>query len=117
MFNSTIEIIIALSAAGVGGGIIRLIEIWLGKSRAKNTQDRELRDELRTNATALRAEIDALKAELKETEKMLDHWREQYWEIFMKLRMFQLEVRTILIKNGINPDDVLSEESKPEMGE
>lgn len=116
MLNSTMDIILALSAAGVGGGIIRLIEIWLGKSRAKNTQDRELRDELRTNAVALRLEIDALKAELKETEKMLDHWREQYWDIFMRFRVFQLEVRSILIKNGIDPDDVLSEESKKEMG-
>jgi len=115
MLNSTLDIVLALSAAGVGGGIIRLIELWLGKSRAKNTQDKELRDELRTNASALRAEIDALKAELKETEKVLDHWREQYWEIFMKFRMFQLEVRAILVKNGIDPDDVLSEESKQEM--
>lgn len=116
MLNSTMDIILALSAAGVGGGIIRLIEIWLGKSRAKNTQDRELRDELRTNAIALRLEIDALKIELKETEKQLDHWREQYWDVFMRFRVFQLEVRAILVKNGIDPDDVLSEESKNEMG-
>lgn len=115
MFDSTLDIVVALSAAGVGGGIIRLIELWLGKSRVKTTQDRELRDELRTNASALRAEIDALKAELKETEKVLDHWREQYWQVFMKFRMFQLEVRSILVKNGIDPDDVLSEESRAEI--
>lgn len=113
--SSAIDIITALGAAGIGGGIIKVVELWLGKSKAKSTQDRELRDELRGNATALRAEIDALKAELKETEKVLDHWREAYWKIFMQHRMFQLEVRAILVKNGIDPDDVLSEESKPEM--
>lgn len=113
--SSTIDILTALGAAGAGGGILKLIEMWLGKSKEKSTQDKELRDELRDNATALRAEIDALKAELKETEKVLDHWREAYWRVYMGHRMFQLEVRAILVRNGIDPDEVLSEESKPEM--
>ncbi len=113
--STTLDIITALGAAGVGGGIIQLIEMWLRKSSTKANQDRELRDELRNSATALRAEIDALKEELKETEKVLDHWRELYWQVFMQHRMFQIEVRAILLKHGIDPDDVLSEESKPEM--
>ena len=113
--SAIVDIITALGAAGVGGGIIKFIEVWLSKSKAKVNQDRELREELRNSATDLRAEIDALKKELKETEKVLDHWREMYWKVFMQYRMFQIEVRAILVKNGIDPDDVLSEESKPEM--
>lgn len=111
--SSTLEIITALGAAGLGGGIIQLLEMWLRKSSVKANQDRELRDELRNSAVALRAEINALKEELKETEKVLDHWREMYWKVFMQHRMFQIEVRAILVKHGIDPDDVLSEESKP----
>lgn len=113
--STTIDIITALGAAGVGGGIIKLVEMWLGKSSAKANQDRELRDELRNSATALRAEIEALKEELRETEKVLDHWREMYWKVFMQHRMFQIEVRAILVRHGIDPDTVLSEESKPEL--
>lgn len=113
--STTVDIITALGAAGAGGIILKLVEFWLGRSSAKSNQDREIRDELRSSATVLRAEIDALKAELRETEKILDHWREAYWTTFMQYRMFQLEVRAILVKNGIDPDDVLSEESKPEM--
>lgn len=113
--STTLDIITALGAAGAGGGIIKLVEMWLGKSSAKVSQDRELRDELRSSASELRAEIDALKEELKETEKVLDHWREAYWKVFMQHRMFQIEVRAILVKHGIDPNDVLSDESKPEV--
>lgn len=111
--SATVDVITALGAAGIGGLLIKVVEAWLSKSNVKQSQDKELREELRTSATALRAEIDALKAELKETEKVLDHWREAYWKVFMEFRMFQLEVRAILVKNGIDPDDVLSIESKP----
>lgn len=113
--SATVDILTALGAAGLGGFLVKLVEAWLSKSSAKQTQDKELREELRTSATALRAEIDTLKEELKETEKGLDHWREAYWKVFMEFRMFQLEVRAILVKNGIDPDDVLSIESKPIM--
>lgn len=98
------DIGIALVTALTGATGIKLIEAWLGRSKAKSEQDKMFRDELRTEAANLRIQLDALRAELKETEKELDGWKEKYWDIYMQYRTFKIEVQNILIQNGLSPD-------------
>lgn len=107
--SSTVDIITALGAAVTGTGGLKLIEMWLGRSGKKNDQDKQLRDELRSESSGLRAQIETLKEELRQTEKQMDEWKEKYWTIFMEFRMFVLEVHGILVKHGLDPEDVLKD--------
>jgi hypothetical protein len=101
------EIWIALISAASTGVVLKIVEAWLSRSKNKNEQDKQFRDELRGEAATLRAEIEEIKKELKATEQELDDWRTKYWTLFMEYKTFQIEVSGILIDNGINPKTML----------
>lgn len=96
------DILLALSTAGVGGGALKLSEMWLNRSKTKGDQDKQFRDELRSESATLRAQIELLKAELRTTEEELDAWKVKYWDLYQQYAMFRIEISNILIRNGID---------------
>lgn len=96
------DILLALSTAGVGGGVLKMSEMWLNRSKTKGDQDKQFRDELRSESVTLRAEIESLKAELKNTEEEMDKWKIKYWDLYQQYAMFRIEISNILIRNGID---------------
>lgn len=105
------DVLTAVVAAISGGGLLKLIETWLSRSKFKSEQDKQFRDELRAEAESLREQIKGLKEELKTAEKELDDFKEKYWKIYTEYKQFRLEVYGILLKNGIQPDAVLPKEN------
>lgn len=103
------EIAVALASAATGGGLLKIMESWLTRTKMKSEQDKQFRDELRTEAGILRIQIDAIKAELKQTEKELDEWKSKYWDLFLQYKTFQIEVSSLLIQNGISPKEMLKD--------
>lgn len=101
------DVLTAVIAAVSGGGLLKLVEAWLSRTKQKTEQDKQFRDELRAEAQSLREQIKGLKDELKTAEKELDEFKEKYWKIYTEYQQFKLEVYGILLKNGIKPDDVL----------
>ena len=110
------EIAGALGAAGVGGIVLKLGESWLTRSKQKSEQDRALRDELRTEANSLRAEIALLKTQLKEAEAELDKMKEKYWSIYMEYNQFKLYVQQTLVKYGVDLEEFTDELREYEQG-
>lgn len=98
------DILLALSTAGVGGGVLKISEMWLNRSKSKGDQDKQFRDELRGEATSLRAQIETLKAELNQVEEELDAWKNKYWDLFQTYNLFKAQVANILIQNGLDTD-------------
>lgn len=105
--SNWIEISIALTSAITGGGLFKVLEGWVSRTQVKSAQAKQFRDELRTEASDLRAQIELIKSELKTTEKELDDWKDKYWNLFMEYKTFQIEVSSILIQNGISPKEML----------
>lgn len=108
------DIIVALGSAGLGGILLKMAESWLNRSKQKNEHDRALRDELRSEASALKAEILTLKEKLKQAEKELDEMREKYWDIYTEYKIFKLHVQRILVSYGIDPAEFIYPEKKKE---
>jgi uncharacterized protein YlxW (UPF0749 family) len=106
------DVLTAVLAAISGGGLLKFAETWLSRSKQKSEQDKQFRDELRQEAAYLREQIKGLKDELKTAEKELDDFKEKYWKVYTEYKHFRLEVYSILLKNGIQPDAVLPPESK-----
>jgi hypothetical protein len=113
LINSWPDVVTALSAAGFGGIILKIIESWLGRSKTKSQQDKQYRDELRSESSVLRGEVEQLKAKIKDSEAQFDKLREKYWGIYMEYRMFQIEVTNILVKNNIDPREILNPDAYP----
>lgn len=65
---------IALIGTLCGGLGLKILEHWLGKSKAKMDEASKLREELRIEITALREEIKALETEV-------DKWRMHYFDL------------------------------------
>lgn len=97
----------AAVTALAGGGLIKLVESWLSKSKYKTDQDKAFRDEKRVEADDLRKQIDALKKELKVAEDDLDVFKVKYWDIYTAYQTFQLTVYAILVKHNIDPIDIM----------
>lgn len=65
---------LALIGALAGGSVLKIVEFWLNRGKVAQEQNKAIRDELRRD-------MDALKAELTKVEADLDSWREKYWEL------------------------------------
>lgn len=74
----------ALIGAILGGSGLKLIEWWLSRSKEKDNSAKEFRQELRTDLTEVKRELDRVEAEL-------DAWRDKYYD--------QLEKNIELRKN------------------
>jgi outer membrane murein-binding lipoprotein Lpp len=67
--------VVALIGTLFGGVGLKAIEHWLGKNKVKVDDAARLRDELRLEVTALRAENQQL-------ENDVDKWREDYYKMY-----------------------------------
>lgn len=114
LVSSWPEVVTAVASAGFGGFLLKIAEGWLGRARFKAEQDRQLREELRTESVDLRKEIDDLRAKIKEREDQLYELRDKYWNTSLKFRMFQMEISGILIQNNIDPKVILSRHALPD---
>lgn len=104
------NIIIAAVSAVTGGGLLKVADTMLNRSKLRNETAKQLRDEAREEAVALKGEVNFYKDKVREKEKEIDDWRTKYWEVFMSYKNFQLKVGQILIENGISPSAFLKED-------
>lgn len=72
------EAFLALIGTVFGGVGLKLIEQVLSRSTRRNDIAKDLRTELRTELTQLRADNDRL-------EKLLDEWRDKYYKLVSQL--------------------------------
>lgn len=65
---------IALIGTLCGGIGLKVLEHWLGRNKFKTDEATRIREELRTDMTALRTEN-------KELERQVDEWRLKYYDL------------------------------------
>lgn len=70
------EPILALLAAVFGGVGLKVIESLLSRSSRRADVAKEIRDELREEATGLRDQLDSI-------ESRLDKWKRQYYDLYV----------------------------------
>jgi hypothetical protein len=104
------NIVIAAVSAITGGGLLKVADTWLNRAKMRNETAKQLRDEAREEAAALKSEINFYKDKIREKDKEIDEWRTKYWEVFMGYKNFQLKVGQILIENGISPSLLLKDD-------
>jgi hypothetical protein len=104
------DIVIMLISAATGGGLLKIVDTWLNRAKMKSDSAKQLRDEAREEASALKTEVNYFRDRMREKEKEIDDWRTKYWDVFMQYKTFQLKVGQILIDNGISPNALLKED-------
>lgn len=82
---------IALIGTLCGGLGLKITEHWLSRGKIKVDEASAIRNELRLEVTALRAEIKQLEADV-------DKWREEYYKARDKLVAMQTELTLALQK-------------------
>ena len=101
-FSNSQDAIIALVGTIFGGAGLEIIRRVLAKSKEKEDSATAFRNELRT-------ELTALKAEMATVEKELDMWRQKYYELFEKYVLVKIQYDTVvrqLAENKIIPEEV-----------
>jgi len=107
------EVLIAVVSAISGGGLLKYLEMWLGRTKQKTDLNKEFRDEYRSDIQSLRDDVKSMKTELaaekksRETaEHNADWWRDYAQDVVIKFRFFQLDIKEVLKNNGIDiPED------------
>ena len=69
--------VIALIGTLFGGVGLKAVEHWLNKNKVKIDDAARIRDELRTELTAVRAEN-------RQLESDVDKWRKEYYDMYEK---------------------------------
>lgn len=82
---------IALIGTVCGGVGLKLAEHWLGRNKVRTDEATQIRDELRLEITALRAEI-------KQLESDADRWKQEYYDLRDKYVALQTELTLALQK-------------------
>jgi uncharacterized protein (DUF3084 family) len=85
--------IIALLGTIFGGAGLEFIKRWLGKAKEKDDTATNLRNELRTELTALKAEMAAV-------EKELDEWKAKYYDVVEKYLTVKIQYENLLRQLG-----------------
>lgn len=106
-------IIVAGVSALTGGGFIKIVEVWLSKKKNSFDQNKQFRDEYRSDIKDLRAEISTIKNEYtverkarERAEDRADWWKDYAQALTMNFRLFQYDMREVLKSNNIViPDD------------
>ena len=80
-----IPLLTFLGTVFAGAGL-KWIEGWLRKAKDKDDTATNLRNELRTELTALKAEIQA-------NEKELDDWKKKYFEVLQELLIMRVQLQ------------------------
>lgn len=78
---SDINTVIALISAVVGGGLVKVIEVFIVARRGSIDYATVIREELRKNAQDLRDDIEDLDAKVVRLEKERDEWRDKYFSL------------------------------------
>ena len=103
-FSNSQDALIALFGTIFGGAGLEIVRRVLSKSKEKEDSATVLRNELR-------AELTALKAEMMTVEKELDMWRQKYYELFEKYVLIKVQYDSVLkqlaAKNIIEEEIVL----------
>lgn len=93
---------IALAGTIFGGVGLEVIRRALAKSKEREDSATALRNELR-------AELTALKAETAAVEKELDHWKQKYYELYEKYVYIKVQYDAVikaLAAAGQIPDEI-----------
>lgn len=77
----SINTIIALISALVGGGIVKMVEVFLVARHGAEDYAAVLREELRKDNQSLKADVVLLEKRITELEHDRDAWREKYYNI------------------------------------
>lgn len=77
--------LIALVGTIFGGAGLEFIKRWLGKAKERDDTATQLRNELRTDLTALKKEID-------EVEKQVTEWKDRYYDVMEKKLTMEQEL-------------------------
>jgi hypothetical protein len=101
-----------LISAATGGGLLRIVDTWLTRSKLKNDASKQLRDEARAEATSLKEELNYFREKLREKEKDIDDWRKKFWDLDTEYRMFKLTVGALLIKAGYDPNTLFKDDDE-----
>ena len=107
------DIFVALSAAGVGGGVLKMTELWLNRSKTKGETDQKYREELRNESASLRDQIEGLKTEIKEKEREIDDWRTKFWNLYTEYSVFKIQVANILTQNNVDASFLWKDKDEP----
>lgn len=85
--------VVALVGTIMGGVGLKVAEHWLGKNRVRIDDASRIRDELRLELTAVRAENRQLEADVEK-------WRSQYYDQYAVISQLKTELQ---IMNGRGP--------------
>lgn len=107
------SILTAGISALTGGGLIKIMEMWLNKKKSAFDEGKAFREEYRGDIKELRTEIAGMKEDyLKEkksrerAEDRADWWKDYAQALTMNFRLFQYDMREVLKSNNIViPDD------------
>lgn len=107
------SILTAGISALTGGGLIKMMEMWLNKKKSVFDEGKAFREEYRGDIKELRTEIAGMKEDyLKEkksrerAEDRADWWKDYAQALTMNFRLFQYDMREVLKSNNIViPDD------------
>lgn len=95
---------LALAGATFGGAGLKIVEVWLNRGVRKDTTASDMRTELRTEVTGLRAE-------LQRAEENSDKWRDKYYDLMDRY----LQIKAIVISmGGIPPEETKGERDAEE---
>lgn len=83
--------VIALIGTLMGGVGLKLAEHWLGRNKVKIDDATRLRDELRLEITALRAEN-------KELEAEVDKWKKDYYDTYAVISQLRTEIALMKVR-------------------
>lgn len=68
---------LAVIGAIMGGSGLKVLDAWLSRAKGKDDSAAKFRDELR-------AEVTALREDLRKAESEKDEWQRQYYELLVK---------------------------------
>lgn len=78
--------VVALIGTLMGGVGLKVVEHWLGRNKVKIDDAAKLRDELRLEITALRAENKQLEADV-------DKWKKDYYDQYATIVQLKTELQ------------------------
>jgi chromosome segregation ATPase len=72
---------VALMGTVFGGVGLKVVEQWLGRAKERATEAAGIREELRKEIDALRAQIEKANAEELRLEAQIEEWRGKYYDL------------------------------------
>lgn len=90
MSEGIIIALIGLFSGGLATAILKILEKYLGKEKAKQDHEADMRTELRVDLDRKIKELNCLRAELRDIETELNQWRIDYWHLYESF--FQLKI-------------------------